>query len=520
MRTALLLALCLAIGTVSAGPSTVGGPTSPSGVEATIDLPNHKHLINKVGTNRLGLCVFTSVEMSAEWCGESALVGFRDWMTEHPGGGDPDKLARKITEICKQRGVPEPLYIQYEGNNPEIIELALKNGLFPAVTYGYSPRYGQEIAHMVNAVHLDAKIGGILDNNYPGTIEWMSRDEFVRRWTLGGGGWAAVLLSPGPPPAPMNSLGPLYGGRSANQWGPAPCPELPRRSADPTGKMIVHCPHKATLIVNGETMPDERTTHYIQTTPLVLAKVYTYHITATWTEAGRKVTGKKSVEISAGQTINVFMSRYDCQPPEPIKEEPQPNRYKKPNFGINEDELYYDILKGERYSCGGQCISREDAHRLLRQASLPDESDRLILSVIGTPDQTKRIMDDLKGPLAPFLAGFRKPKSYLPDEWAITGVGFKTTRTPYISIQRPDGTELHAQTDYDDGAEGLKRVFTKLRKPNPSYDPTKTPDLRKEQPLPSPLTPVVHGTSLFIVLLMIAIAAFIAYKLPVLRKGA
>lgn len=209
------LALCVALTFVQAGPSTIGGPTAPDGTEASVDLPNRRHLQNKGGSDGLGLCVFTSVEMSADWAGEKSLFGFRDWMTRHLGGGYPEKLTRKIAEICRERQLPEPLYIQYEGNDPAVMDAAIGNGFCPAVTYGYSPRYGGEVAHMVNLVHLDSKIAGILDNNFPETIEWMDRSEFVRRWTLGGGGWTVVLLSPGPPPVPANSLGPLVGGRYA-----------------------------------------------------------------------------------------------------------------------------------------------------------------------------------------------------------------------------------------------------------------------------------------------------------------
>jgi hypothetical protein len=40
----------------------------------------------------------------------------------------------------------------------------------PAVTYGYSPRYGGRVAHMVNLVHLSERWAAILDNNFPGRI--------------------------------------------------------------------------------------------------------------------------------------------------------------------------------------------------------------------------------------------------------------------------------------------------------------------------------------------------------------
>jgi hypothetical protein len=74
------------------------------------------------------------------------------------------------------------------------------------VTYGYGERYRmQTIAHMVNLVHLDQKWAAILDNNFPGTYEWMPREEFLKRWAHPGGqGWAYVMLAPPPPPVPHN----------------------------------------------------------------------------------------------------------------------------------------------------------------------------------------------------------------------------------------------------------------------------------------------------------------------------
>jgi len=49
------------------------------------------------------------------------------------------------------------------------------------------------------------RLWAILDNNYPGTIEWMTEDQFRRAYTGLGGGWAVILLAPGPPPPPWNT---------------------------------------------------------------------------------------------------------------------------------------------------------------------------------------------------------------------------------------------------------------------------------------------------------------------------
>lgn len=186
--------------------ASVGGNRSPDGVAAHCDLPTHQHLRNKGGSDKKGLCVFTSIDHSARWHNVPQLVGFRDWMTRYPGGGYPEKVTAKIKEICRERGAPEPPYLQYVGKDLEMLKLACQSGRMPGVTYRYSPtgRYnGERIWHMVTLVHADDRWFAVLDNNYPGTIEWMTPREFEPVW-VEGGGWAFVLLDPGPPPPPKN----------------------------------------------------------------------------------------------------------------------------------------------------------------------------------------------------------------------------------------------------------------------------------------------------------------------------
>jgi hypothetical protein len=205
-----LLFVCIARMAVgeAAGPSPapqaqIGGSRAPDGRPAQCDLPAERHLKNKSGSDGAGLCVFTSVELAADWQNEPALAGFRDWMTRRPGGGWPRKLDQMIERVCQERGLPKPSYLQYQGNDPGILKLACKSGRMPAVTYCCSPagRYdGRRIAHMVNLVHADERWFAVLDNNFPGSIEWMNEAEFRRTYSGFGQGWAVILLSPGPPP--------------------------------------------------------------------------------------------------------------------------------------------------------------------------------------------------------------------------------------------------------------------------------------------------------------------------------
>ena len=185
------------------GDSQIGGRTSPDGVEALVcDLPALEHMKNTGGSDGAGLCVFTSVEHCARWQNEESLRGFQQKMRKEPGGGYPEKLDRMMARYC-----PNTAYLQYTGADSSLLKLALHTGRMPAVTYGFSPRYGNRIAHMVNLVHFSDRWACILDNNFPGEdkYEWMKPAEFERRWTLGNGGWAVFLLNPPPPPIPTSA---------------------------------------------------------------------------------------------------------------------------------------------------------------------------------------------------------------------------------------------------------------------------------------------------------------------------
>jgi hypothetical protein len=187
--------------------ASVGGPTSPDGVEVQNDLPREFHIQNRGGSDGAGLCVFASLQHAAKWQDVEPLANVFAWMTTKPGGGWPEKVDRVVDDICRAKKLPKPAYLQIEGVDFELIRRACQTGRMPAVTYAFSPsgRYGgARIAHMVNLVHADNRWCAVLDNNFPGTIEWMSPAEFQRTWTGGGQGWAIILLADGPPPPPRN----------------------------------------------------------------------------------------------------------------------------------------------------------------------------------------------------------------------------------------------------------------------------------------------------------------------------
>lgn len=205
MWSRLLLATVMAIGATEA---KVNGPFSPAGVPIQLDYPTDRHQKNKAGRDGAGLCVFTSLGQAADWQHITPLVDMRDWMTKYPGGGYPSKVKELVAKKCKEAHVTEPEYVQVESNDLDVLKEATKNGWMPCITYGVSPtgRYGgKQIAHMVNLTHAQGDEFAILDNNYPGTYEWMSSKDFARSYAQGRGkGWAVIFYAPGPPPPPWN----------------------------------------------------------------------------------------------------------------------------------------------------------------------------------------------------------------------------------------------------------------------------------------------------------------------------
>lgn len=200
------------------GKSWVNGPVSGAD-EVDIDFPQAEFMEN-IGSkvDGAGMCVMTSIEHAARWQGMEEYRGLREWCANEPGGGYPQKVDEQLMQFAKARGLPKPRYLQYEGDNPEpVIKAALSSGRMVACTYGYSPRYGGPINHMVNAV----KFGGeavIIDNNLIGgnsrekMYEWMSADTLIARMKtasdrgrfISSRAWVFVWLTPGPPPAPKN----------------------------------------------------------------------------------------------------------------------------------------------------------------------------------------------------------------------------------------------------------------------------------------------------------------------------
>lgn len=179
----------------SRGPAAAGQDGTRAPDIDLLALPDAKRRAN-IASKGAGCCVFRSLEYAAWWQNVPQLHGLPEWMVSKGivGGGWPEKVAKLVPQISADRGMPAPPFVQYQGNDPSIIELALRTGRVPCVTW--------QANHMLCCVHLDAERAAIVDNNAPGRVQWFDRATFIKKWTAGGGGWCAVLLAAPPPPPP------------------------------------------------------------------------------------------------------------------------------------------------------------------------------------------------------------------------------------------------------------------------------------------------------------------------------
>ena len=235
----------------------------------------------------------------------------------------------------------------------------------------------------------------------------------------------------------------------------------------------------------------------VQTPPLEPARRYQYRVTARWGDTQREWL----LSFSPGQTVRVVLRREEAAPnnsatsdspamdatgraaspgshgpaSKPEGQLPVVEQDGVQNFGIARAGLNGSI---ERITLDGREITRAEAARILQAGSLADDSGKLRLTVIGHESDRRRVLDDLKGPLAD-IAHECLVQDYPPDHWAVAKAGFYTAGQPTIYVQTSDGTVLHRQDDYADGAEGLRQAFERLRTPDPNYRPDKDRDLRR-----------------------------------------
>lgn len=464
-----LCALVLLAGTARAQPfNPTTSPNSPDGVKAVIDLPTARHIKNVGGSDGAGLCVFTSVQHSADWQNVRTLDGFREWMRRRPGGGWPQKLDEMLAQFCRERGVSVPQYIQHTGGDESFLELALQTDRFPAVTYAgmddfYRDRFNRpaQIAHMVNVAHLDDKWAAIIDNNRPGVWVWMSRRDFLTRWRANDGGWAVVLLDAPPPPH-----------RAASFMAKPPCvcgDDCKCEAGACSGK----CP-----TVFGQHCANGRCG-----VPVVNPPVY---------------GPGNSAALPAPATTNG---------PEPVGQPPSdqhewrqfPNgvwgwRFKEvaqvqavaDNFGVDTKRIH----SHPTYSLNGQEVTKARALAAIGAGGLVDDRDRWHLTCVGDADLARRVKADLEA-VAADLKGKLHVQAYSPNDWPVETFGLPRG----VSLRKPSPVRSAAEVGViapeEYTAAKLTGLFAAPGGPNyktPAPAPTPKPNDPLE-PAPKPANP-------------------------------
>lgn len=148
-----------------------------------------------------------------------------------------------------------------------------------------------------------------------------------------------------------------------------------------------------------------------------------------------------------------------CEPPIP-----------PPIFGV----VASKVGDGPSYAISGDPVTRAEAVKAAKEG-LPDDKDKLRVSVFAGKEKGKRIVEELRAELGEDGKDFIL-RTYAPDSWVGKPAGFKTDGDPTIYTQAPSGQVLHRQDDYSGGAVAAVQALRKAKK---DYDPKKDADQRK-----------------------------------------
>ena len=178
----------------------VTSEVSKQGTIPRAGIPRIWHVRNRGGRDGAGLCVYASAKHSGLVHQEPVFTGMFEWMFQQPGGSYPSKFKKSVETYAREKGLSIPRYLSVERADWEFVVKAAASGRPLGVTYSHSPtgRYGgSRISHMVSLCHASESEVAILDNNYPGSYEWMTPEVAKRVGVLE---WVIVLLTPGRPP--------------------------------------------------------------------------------------------------------------------------------------------------------------------------------------------------------------------------------------------------------------------------------------------------------------------------------
>jgi hypothetical protein len=403
------------------GQSVANGPEQ-FGEVITCALPSERHIRNTGGSDGAGLCVFAALRQAGDWANEPVCLNVFEFMKSRPGGGYPDKVDQVLSACAQQMGRPLPGYVQHTGGDERFLQLALRTGRYPCVTYAGQDGvfYRAKIAHMVNLVHLSAQCAVIQDNNFPGQWLWLTPTEFLSRWRALGGGWAIILLPPGPPPIPVNRVptAPVCWVQPTT----APEPAGYRWYADAGTAGLWYLFRDRTQV--GTLHPDVRGYRSYDA------------------ERDQFTYGVAPVALPAGQTQDFGVETRHLGPP--------------------------------HYRLNGAPVPRDQAWAALTANSLIDDSGRWRLTIVGESPLRQRVRADLEQ--HPSLREWRERllvQDYPPEHWAVTSVGLVAGLTVQMPAdEQGRGGVLFRCATYP----GPEALATALRKADPNYRPERDPD--------------------------------------------
>lgn len=186
-------------------------------------------------------------------------------------------------------------------------------------------------------------------------------------------------------------------------------------------------------------------------------------------ENGRQVGGFHYVQSVYRHLAN---GRWSAPTNPPITVPARMTAMIEQNFGLDLAKLKA-ADDAPTYKHSGKPVSREAAMDILAKG-LPNDGDKLWLTLIGSDDDRKRTEADLPADVKDRV----KLSSFKPDSWQVQP-GFVTTGSPTLYLQAPAGKVLHRQDDYKAGD------FQAIRKAVAGYDSKKDLDVRAPA-LPSP----------------------------------
>lgn len=467
----LLLALVLTAPVqAQEGVSAKSGPVAPDGTEAVCDFPKELHQRNTTSRGQ-GCCTWKSLSHAAEWQNVPAYRDAWKYIQAHqiPGGASPGDFNRHLPAIAKERGYPEPRWLQYSGPDMAILDLAFKTGRMPCITYGSN--------HMVNAVHLDGRWGAFLDNNVPGFYLWHSRAEFEKIAKSGGRSYWCVVLLDAPPPPP-------------------PSPNVKKRTWQPTcdcgcGGSPCTCKDCPFCSLEDELVSDSYKFEQCPNCQPASPGVRTPHKgpgSYEWRQDADSSNWyglfRDGHQVGAWNSTTRIYRPYN--PSTDRWQSPRRPPIPPPNVDLPTG-CRRELPAEETFWLQGKIVSRAEAIEALRTAnpcsagSLVDDSLWLRATVIGPQEQVERAMPALQAELQ------GKPvlwQGYQPGDWPVRDMGFTAAADKLtIYLQGPDGTVYSRTTGYP-GPVRFARAVEKaeaLRRPNPAYDDTKTPDLTQPE---------------------------------------